>query len=63
MSRINLKSLIALSSMTIALNFNSTSNTAYSDLKEKQRAEHVKALSKKQRVREQIRARRKELRK
>lgn len=54
--------VMAALAATASYSFQATANTAYTQRRDDQRAEHVKALAKKQRVREQIRARRNVLR-
>ena len=56
-SNSQLRSLLALAAGIGAAGFQATANTAYTQQRDKQRAEQVAALEKKQRIRAQIRAR------
>ena len=58
MSRDKLAAFLALAAIGASAGFQSTANTAYTETRDRQRAAHVAALAKKQRVRKQIRARR-----
>ncbi len=55
-----MKSALLVAMAFMASGFGPTPNTDYTQQKDRQRKEHSTALIKKQRVREQIRARRKE---
>lgn len=57
MSNMKLITILAVAAIGASARFG-YSNNAYSQQKDRQRSEQVKALAKKQRVREQIRARR-----
>lgn len=62
MTHMNLKILLAVATIGASAGVGHSANAAaYHERKETQLAEQLKALSKKQRVREQIRARRKVL--
>lgn len=57
MSNMKLRAILAVAALGASAGFG-YANNAYSQKKDKQRSEQEKALDKKQRVREQIRARR-----
>jgi hypothetical protein len=58
MSRDKFATLLAVAAIGARAGFQSTANTAYTETRDRQRAAQAAALAKKQRVREQIRARR-----
>ena len=53
-----LRTLLAVATLATSAGFGHSYSAGYSSQRDKQRAEQVKALAKKQRVREQIRQRR-----